>query len=109
MTGQCAGVDSRNRRHARADEKVMKAAFGAPVRRVRALFVDDEACAPRANAFRVLDVHAGVADVRDRHANHLAVVRRVGQDFLVAGHRGVEDDLAVAFVSRQLAARANGG
>src|SRR5690606_14565294 len=37
---------------------------------------------------------AGVADVREGQGDDLARVRGVGQDFLVAGHRRVEHDLA---------------
>ena len=42
----------------------------------------------------VLGVDAGVADVRIRQRDDLPGVRRVGQDFLVAGHRGVEHHFA---------------
>jgi hypothetical protein len=42
----------------------------------------------------VLLVHTGVADVRVGQRDDLAAVARVGEDFLVAGHRGVEHHLA---------------
>ena len=42
----------------------------------------------------VLGVDAVVADVRIRQRDDLPAVARVGQDFLVAGQRGVEDHLA---------------
>ena len=42
----------------------------------------------------VLLVDAGVADVRIGQRDDLAAIARVGQDLLVAGQRGVEDDLA---------------
>ena len=46
---------------------------------------------------RVLGVDAVVADERVGHRDDLALVGRVGEDLLVAGHAGVEDDLAEAF------------
>ena len=42
----------------------------------------------------VLVVHAGVADVRGRHDDDLAVVRGVGEGLLVAGHAGGEHRFA---------------
>jgi hypothetical protein len=39
-------------------------------------------------------VHAVVADVRIREGDHLPGVRRIGDDLLVAGERGVEHHLA---------------
>ena len=42
----------------------------------------------------VVGVRADVADVRIRQRDDLAVVRRVGQDLLIARHRGVEHHLA---------------
>src|SRR5690606_21220554 len=42
----------------------------------------------------VVDADAVVADVRVGHRDDLPVVAGVGEDLLVAGHRGVEHDLA---------------
>ena len=44
--------------------------------------------------FDVLVVGADVADVRVRQRDDLPAVAGVGQDFLVAGHRGVEHHFA---------------
>jgi hypothetical protein len=41
----------------------------------------------------VLGVRAVVPDERVGHRDDLARVRGVGKDLLVAGHRGIEDDL----------------
>ena len=46
--------------------------------------------------FAVLRVDAVVADVGVGQGNDLTRVGRVGQDFLVTGHRGIEDHLADA-------------
>ena len=45
-------------------------------------------------AFDILTVDSVVADERIRHRDDLPFVGRIGQDFLVAGHGGVEDDFA---------------
>ena len=51
-------------------------------------------CGVDAARFDVLGVHAGVADVRIGQRDDLPAVRGIGEDFLVAGHRGVEHHLA---------------
>ena len=43
--------------------------------------------------FHVLVVHSVIADQRISHGYNLPFVGRVGEDFLVAGHRGVETNL----------------
>jgi len=53
--------------------------------------------------FLVFRVNPGIADVRVGQRDDLAAVRRVGEDLLVAGHRGVEDH----FTGRR-SARADG-
>ncbi|MGY3440263.1 hypothetical protein ACVW17_000264 [Bradyrhizobium sp. USDA 4473] len=44
-------------------------------------------------------VGTDIADVREGEGDDLAGIRRIGEDLLIAGHRGVEADLAdgVAF------------
>ena len=54
--------------------------------------------------FAVLGVDAVVADERIGHGDDLALVGRIGQHFLVAGHAGVEDDLAEGLAGRAEAA-----
>ena len=44
--------------------------------------------------FLVFAVDPGVADMRIGQRNDLTAIGRVGQDFLVAGHSGVEYHLA---------------
>ena len=47
------------------------------------------------NTFRfdVLPIDAGVANMRISQRYDLAAVARVGEDFLITGHRGVEHHL----------------
>ena len=44
--------------------------------------------------FGVGGVAAGIADVRIGQRDDLAAVRGIGQDLLIAAHRGVENDFA---------------
>ena len=66
----------------------------APVADDRREFADDEARRVRPPGFDVLRVDAVIADERIRHRDDLAFVGRVGENFLIAGHRGVETNLA---------------
>src|SRR6185295_20317712 len=50
----------------------------------------------------------GVADVRGGHHDDLAVVRRVGERLLVAGHAGVEHRLAEGLPHGPVGAAAEG-
>ena len=69
----------------------------AEVARHAGQLADDEARRPAAGATRASSaVDAVVADERVGHRDDLAVVGRVGEHLLVAGHAGVEDDLAEA-------------
>ena len=54
----------------------------------------------RARRLHVFGVDPDVADLRIGHGDHLAVVRRIGEDLLVAGHGGVEHDLAARLADR---------
>ncbi len=62
-----------------------------------AALADDEAGQLRAGALEIVEVDAVVADLRIGHRDDLAAVAGIGEDLLVAGHRGVEADLAIDF------------
>jgi hypothetical protein len=51
---------------------------------------DHQTRRPDTIRFDILDVGTGVADVRIRQRDDLPGVRRIGENFLIAGHRGVE-------------------
>ena len=76
------------------DQLVVERAPGAPVGGHARGVAYDVAGDPDPLGLGVLVVDAGVADVRGGHHDDLAVVRRVGEGLLVAGHAGGEHGLA---------------
>ena len=107
VAGQRAGVDAADADDALVAQVVVEAAHAAPAGRDAGGVAHDVAGDPDARGLGVLVVHAGVADVRGRHHDDLAVVAGVGQRLLVAGHAGGEDRLAegLALGSERLTAK----
>jgi len=66
----------------------------APVAGNGRVFLYDETLDVRLAGFHILGIDADVADLRIGHRDHLPLVRRVGEDLLVAGHARIEDHLA---------------
>ena len=79
-------------------EPLVEVAGGAVVRRRGDVGVQDDAARARrrreVDGLDVLLVGADIADMREREGDDLPGIGRIGEDFLVAGHRGVEADLA---------------
>ena len=77
---------------------MVEMARGAVVRRRGDRGVQDDAARARrrrqVDGLDVVLVGADIADMREREGDDLAGIGRIGEDFLVAGHRGVEADLA---------------
>jgi len=95
-----ACVDAFDRDDVPAFQIRLETFLGAPVGDDPAGLAHDEALDPRAHRFSVGFVDAVVADQRISHADDLACVGRIGENFLVAGHRSVEDHLAANFTLR---------
>ncbi len=91
---QRAGVDAGERRDAAVRQPGEPAALG--VRRVLAVdaLAHDHRAGVHGVGLHVVGRHAVVADQRVGEDDDLAAVAGVGDRLLVAGHRGVEDDLA---------------
>ena len=66
----------------------------APVRRLGNVLLHHQAACGDGGGLDVLGVGADVADMREGEGDDLAGIGRVGQRLLVAGHAGVEADLA---------------
>ena len=94
VADQGAGVDAADRRHAAVAEPVEPAALGGgDVLAVLGVAHDDAAGVDAVGLHRRRR-DAVVADQRIGEDDDLARVGGVGDRLLVAGHRGVEDDLA---------------
>ena len=91
---QPAGVDALDAHDAVALEEIGQRFLRAPVGGLLAEAARDEARRLRALGLLVALVDAVVADFADREGDELAGVGRVGEDLLVAGVGGVEDNLA---------------
>lgn len=57
---------------------------------------DDERFDIGPSGFLVVEIGADVADVRIRQANDLAGIAGVGENFLITGEAGIENDFAAA-------------
>src|SRR5262249_19375107 len=88
------GVDALDGRKGVAREICPEPLAGAPARRPLAVFAHDETAYERSVRLDVVGVHADVADLGIGHRHELALVGGVGKDLLIAGHAGVEDQLA---------------
>ena len=90
---QRPGIDAGNADDSGSGEVVAKGASGGEITGDPARLAHHEAGHLQPAALHVGGVHAVVADLRRRHRQDLAPVAGVGEDFLVAGHRGIETDL----------------
>jgi hypothetical protein len=77
---------------------------GAVIRRLADRCADDEPARRRGGRLDILAVGADIADMREGEGDDLAGIGRVGQDFLIAGDRGVETDFADRLARRADAA-----
>ena len=91
---QRAGVDPRQRRDVVLLQPAVQRHQAAIVGRMLGIGANNEAAHHRRQGLDVLVIGADNADVRKREGDDLPGVGRIGQDFLVASHGGVEADLA---------------
>ena len=91
-----ARIQVPDHRDAVALEIGLRGVAGAPVGSQLREFADDQRLDVRALGFLVVEIGADVADVRIGKADDLAGVAGIGENFLVAGEAGIENDLATA-------------
>lgn len=94
MAGELARVDVGDRHRGVVGEVGGQRLGHAPVAGQQRQILDDQAGGVHLARFVVFLVGAVVADVRIRERHDLLAVARVGEDFLIAGHRGVEHHFA---------------
>lgn len=91
--GEGAGVDAGDAEDVVLGEVGGEVGGGAEAGVDAGEFADGEAGDLDLGGLGVVEVDAGVADLRGGHDEDLPEVGRVGEGLLVAGHGGVEDDL----------------
>ena len=91
--GQPAGIDARDARQIDARQPVVQMAVGPIVGRIGDIGPQHAAQRGRGDGLHIVDVRPHIADMREGEGDDLSGIGRVGQDFLVTGHRGVEADL----------------
>ena len=92
--GQPPGVDAADPDPPAPRQPVRERAGGAPARRLGRVPLHHHAGGDRVGGLVVLGVHPDVADVREGEGDDLPGIGGIGHDLLVAGHRGVEAELA---------------
>ncbi len=96
VTRERARVDLGDPRHLPSFQVFIERGLAGVMAREGARPADDERTDPGPRRLCVGVADPIVALQGIRHADHLTRVRRVGEHFLVAGHRRVEDDLTLA-------------
>lgn len=91
---QPSGVDAFDTGPAPGLQKISQGHGAAPVAHASCGIAHDETRGMYGRGLVILGVGADVADVRVRQRDQLGMIRRVGEDFLVATDRSIEDDFA---------------
>jgi hypothetical protein len=92
--GELAGVDAGNRHHAVLAQVIRQAFTRPPAGMQRRQIADHQPGDVVAGRLEILVIAADVANVRIGERDDLAGIGRIGENFLIAGHGGVEDHLA---------------
>ena len=92
--GQAAGVDAGNRRQAVAVQPGVQMPVAAIVGRIGDIGAEYAAQRRRGRRLDILFVGPDIADMREGEGDDLGGVGRIGEDFLIAGERGVETQFA---------------
>jgi len=92
--GQSAGVDARQADAAIALQPGVEMLGAAEIGRIGHVLADDATQGVRVDRLDILGIGADIADMREGKIDDLARIRGIGHHFLIAGHRGIEADLA---------------
>jgi hypothetical protein len=94
MACECAGIHVGQRRDLVFGQVLDQRLPGAPVALTSARVAHDQSTDVWLSRFRILVVDPSIANVRVGHHHHLPSVGGIREDLLVAGHAGIEYDLA---------------
>src|ERR1700676_1836209 len=96
VADECARVDIPDGGNLVSVQIELRGFRGAPVRGDLRKLADDERFDIGTGGFFVVEICANVADVRIRQTDDLAGIARVGENFLITGEAGIENDFAAA-------------
>ena len=82
------------RDHPSVIQVILQATLAAPVTRDKRQISNDQAAGVNARRLFVFIIDPGVADMRIGQRDQLLAIGRVSKDFLVTGHRSVENNFA---------------
>jgi hypothetical protein len=91
--GQSARINVGYRNDLVAQQIVIQGLLHAPIAGQQGQITYNQSRGMHLVRLDIIGIAAGVADVGIGQGHDLARVRRVGQDFLIAGHGRIEDDL----------------
>jgi hypothetical protein len=89
-----AGIDVAYTGQIVALQPVIERLDRAPVGGVGDVAADDHTSGSRRDRLDIFEIGADISDMRKCEGDDLPGVRRIGDDLLVAGHRGIEADFA---------------
>jgi len=96
MPHQRARIDIPNYRHAVPFKILLRGFARTPIGSQRGKFPHDQRFDPGLCGFLVFQIRANISYVRISEADDLAGVAGIGENFLVAGEAGVENDFTPA-------------
>jgi hypothetical protein len=96
MTHQRARINVPNDGNLVTIQVKLSAFRRAPVRGDLREFADDQRFDMRARGFFIFQICAHIADVRISEADNLPRITWVGENFLISGEAGIENDFAAA-------------
>ncbi len=86
-------VDLCNRLEVPAPQEFLKTDFRPPVAFIQGQIANNQAGRVDLLTFEIFAVGAGITDMGISQRNYLAGIGRIGKNFLIPGHRGIENHL----------------
>jgi hypothetical protein len=77
-------------------EKLLRRFSGAPIRRKRSELTHDQPFDIRLRRLVIIAIRADISNMRISQADNLAGIAGIGENFLITGEAGIENDFAAA-------------